>query len=83
MQARRKRNPLLCRDGDASPSDPKFDAVVDKIAAREAQFIKGLREYTPMVETYIQNMRPDKDLGQVPISDEYFLEQDPVRAGSE
>jgi len=47
--------------------------VVDKISAQETLFVKNLKEYTPMVETYIQNMRPDADLGQVPISDEYFL----------
>src|SRR5664279_5421098 len=54
-------------------SDPKFDVVVDKISTRELLFVKNLREYSPMVETYIQNMRPDKDLGSVPISDQYFL----------
>ena len=54
-------------------SDPKFDLVVDKITARETQFIKSLREYSPMVETYIQNMRSDNDLGSVPASDQYFL----------
>src|SRR5664279_1205319 len=54
-------------------SDPKFDPVVDKISARESLFVKNLREYSPMVETYIQNMRPDKELGSVPISDKYFL----------
>lgn len=26
-----------------------------------------------MVETYIQNMKPDRDMGQVPTSDQYFL----------
>ena len=54
-------------------SDPKFDLVADKISARESLFVKNLRGYSPMVETYIQNMRPDKDLGSVPISDKYFL----------
>jgi hypothetical protein len=54
-------------------SDPQFDLVVDKITTRETAFVKNLREFTPMVETYIQNMRPDKDFGSVPVSDEYFL----------
>jgi hypothetical protein len=56
-------------------SDPKFDMVVDKISVQEGLFVKNLKEYTPMVETYIQNMRSDQDLGRVPISDEYFLGQ--------
>jgi hypothetical protein len=54
---------------------------VDKITAREALVIKNLREYTPMVETYIQNMRPDKELGSVPASDEYFLGRIKLQAG--
>ena len=56
-------------------SDPKFDMVVDKISVQEGLFVKNLKEYTPMVETYIQNMRSDQDLGRVPVSDEYFLGQ--------
>jgi hypothetical protein len=34
-----------------------------------------------MVETYIQNMRSDKDLGSVPASDEYFLGRIKLQAG--
>ena len=56
-------------------SDPKFDMVVDKISVQEGLFVKNLKDYTPMVETYIQNMRSDQDLGRVPVSDEYFLGQ--------
>ena len=58
---------------DSWKSDPQFDMAVDKIVAREALFLKNLAEYSPMVETYIQNMRPDKELGSVPAGDEYFL----------
>ena len=54
-------------------SEPQFDMAVDKITARETLFLTGLKQYSPMVETYIQNMRPDKELGSVPASDEYFL----------
>ncbi|MBV8808324.1 MAG: M48 family metalloprotease [Acidobacteriaceae bacterium] len=62
-------------------TDPKFDLVLDKIANRESQFVKNLRQYSPMVETYIQNMRPDKDLAVVPVSDEYFLGRIKLQAG--
>src|ERR1019366_601610 len=64
-------------------SDPKFDLVVDKITARESLFVKNLREYSPMVETYIQNMRTDKDLGSVPTSDKYFLGRVTLETGVE
>lgn len=50
-----------------------FDQVIDRVMEREAQFNKNLRSYNPIVETYIQNMRPDKELGSVPASDRYFL----------
>ncbi|HEU5403194.1 MAG TPA: M48 family metalloprotease, partial [Terriglobales bacterium] len=50
-----------------------FDQVIERVMEREAQFNKSLRSYNPIVETYIQNMRPDKELGSVPASDRYFL----------
>ena len=50
-----------------------FDQVVDRVTAREQQFVLDLRKYTPLTETYIQNMKPDTDLGAVPDTDKYFL----------
>ena len=41
--------------------------------AREAVIIKTLRERSPIVETYIQNMRPDPVMGQTVDSDAHFL----------
>src|SRR2546427_6097737 len=32
-----------------------------------------MKEYSPLVETYIQNLKPDKELGSVPAGDKYFL----------
>jgi hypothetical protein len=60
-------------DSETLKSDANFDLIVDKIAARENLFVKSLQDYTPIMETYIQNMRTDQNLGPVPISDEYFL----------
>jgi hypothetical protein len=48
-------------------------ALVDRAVAREAVVVKTLRERTPIVETYIQNMRPDPVMGQAPDSDLHFL----------
>jgi hypothetical protein len=57
-----------------APQQPvSFDQVMDRVMEREAQFVNTMRNYTPIVETYIQNMQPDKELGAVPRSDEYFL----------
>ncbi|WP_263383834.1 hypothetical protein [Granulicella arctica] len=47
--------------------------LIDKSIVREKDVIKALKERTPLVETYIQNMRPDKALIQVPESDQHFL----------
>jgi hypothetical protein len=49
------------------------NALVDKAVAREAVVIKALKQRSPIVETYIQNMRPDPVMGQVPDSDVHFL----------
>src|SRR6185369_2683593 len=57
----------------AAPPAASFDQVIDRTMEREAQFVNNLRNYNPMVETYIQNMKADKELGAVPASDRYFL----------
>lgn len=56
-----------------APQPSSFDQVMDRVMEREAQFVKNLRTYNPIVETYIQNLKPDKELGAVPQSDRYFL----------
>lgn len=50
-----------------------FDQVVDRITDREHATLQELRKYAPVVETYIQNLRPDSDFGAVPEKDTYFL----------
>jgi hypothetical protein len=47
--------------------------LIDQAIAREKEVIKTVRERAPLVETYIQNMRPDDVLGQAPESDQHFL----------
>ncbi len=48
-------------------------ALIDKAVLREKEVIKTVRERAPLVETYIQNMKPDPVLSQVPVSDQHFL----------
>ena len=45
----------------------------DRIFYQEAKLVEMMHKFTPMVETYIQNLRSDKELGSVPDSDKYFL----------
>lgn len=52
---------------------PAQNALIDKAIVREKEVIKVVKERAPLVETYIQNMRPDPELLQVPESDQHFL----------
>lgn len=47
--------------------------IVDKIAAQERAEMQLLRQYSPLVETYIQNLRPDEQGGVALDTDKYFL----------
>jgi hypothetical protein len=49
------------------------DQVLDRVVANEQRLYGQMRNYSPLVETYIQNLKPDKDLGTVPAGDKYFL----------
>ena len=49
------------------------DQVIDRMIEREQALVKNLDSYDPVVETYLQEMRPDQQLGSVPDSDRYFL----------
>ena len=48
-------------------------ALVERAVAREKVLIKNIQQRTPLVETYIQDTRPDVKLYQVPVSDSYTL----------
>jgi len=47
--------------------------AIDKIVAQEQAEAGLLRRYAPLVETYVQYLRPDKQLGAAPSRDKYFL----------
>ncbi|HEY2456424.1 MAG TPA: M48 family metalloprotease [Candidatus Acidoferrum sp.] len=58
----------------AAADQPRtMDQVVDRIVNNEQHLYGQIRNYSPLVETYIQNLKPDKDLGQIPAGDKYFL----------
>ncbi|HVO57532.1 MAG TPA: M48 family metalloprotease [Dongiaceae bacterium] len=50
-----------------------MDEAVDRIVNNENHLYGNLKNYAPLVETYIQNLKPDKELGYVPAGDKYFL----------
>jgi Peptidase family M48 len=58
----------------ASAAASSFDQVVDRAVEREHFFMAQMKQLHPLVETYLQNLKEDKDLGApVPASDVYFL----------
>ncbi len=56
-----------------SPAPTTMDQVVDLFIQREHALIKMLSKRTPIVETYLQNLSADPQLGPVPSADHYFL----------
>jgi hypothetical protein len=50
-------------------------ALIDRAIVREHAVVAAVKERSPLVETYIQNMRPDPVLTQYPVSDRYFLDR--------
>jgi hypothetical protein len=68
---------LAARDAASQPAAGaanSFDQVVDRAVEREHFFIAQMKQLHPLVETYLQNLSQDKDLGvPTPVSDVYFL----------
>jgi hypothetical protein len=66
-----------CLAATASPKpadQPRtMDDVIDRVITNENRATQQIRQYSPLVETYIQNLKPDKDLGYAPAGDKYFL----------
>ncbi len=67
--------------GQGQPSPPQtslappttMNQVVDRVIMREKDLIKFLSLRTPIVETYLQNLTQDPQLGPIPQDDHYFL----------
>lgn len=59
--------PALAEEGS------RLDQVLDEIVANERDLGVALEQYQPLVETYIQTVKPDTTLGSVPIKDNYFF----------
>ncbi len=55
------------------PLTAEQSALVDRAIAQEKVLIQAIRKRTPLVETYIQNTKPDIKLYMVPVEDQYML----------
>jgi Peptidase family M48 len=50
-----------------------MEEVVKRVVDNENHMYGRMKQYSPLVETYIQNLKPDKELGATPAGDRYFL----------
>jgi hypothetical protein len=50
-----------------------MEEVIDRVITNENRANQQIKQFSPLVETYIQNLKPDKDLGYAPAGDKYFL----------
>ena len=57
----------------ADSPNSALDQIVDRIVSTEQSEMNALKPFSPLVETYIQNLRGDNNLGAVPAGDRYFL----------
>ena len=57
------------------------DQAIDRITAREREQVATFRRFSPIIETYIQEMKSDKDMGAIPVKDHYFLGQADLSKG--
>jgi hypothetical protein len=55
------------------PLTQQQKALITQAMAREQATLKAIEKDTPVVQTYIQNLRPDPVLYQVPVSDNYSI----------
>jgi len=78
---------LSNRDTTAQPATTaaaSFDQVIDRAVEREHFFMAQMRQLHPLVETYLQNLKEDKDIGAaVPESDLYFLGRLDMTSGTD
>ena len=66
----------IAAEAAPKPADQQprtMEDVIDRVITNENRSVQQIRQYSPLVETYIQNLKPDKDLGYAPAGDKYFL----------
>jgi hypothetical protein len=67
--------PKLASLSATSAAPATIDEAIDRIILREKIEIAAIKKQTPIVQTYIQEVKLDKDSGTIPQRDHYFLGQ--------
>jgi hypothetical protein len=57
----------------ADPGTTRMDQVLDAAIANERELAATLEAHRPVVETYVQTVKPDPVMGSVPVRDSYFF----------
>jgi len=57
----------------AEPGSTGLEQVLDRVFAQEQGMLDRLMNYEPLVETYLQTVKPNGVEGLTPVSDRYFL----------
>jgi hypothetical protein len=70
--------------GLSNPPPTSFNDVIDRVAQREHFFVAEMRHMHPMVETYLQYLKNEKDsTNATPVKDNYFLGRMDMNDGPE
>lgn len=56
-----------------SASAANLKQLISSVIDREKKLLQTIAKYTPMVETYLQNLELHDELGAVPTADKYFV----------
>ena len=62
-------------DQQVPQSVGSLDEFIERMIAREHDEIAAFAQYSPIIETYLQEVTPNKAMGTVPKTDFYFLGQ--------
>ena len=66
-------NQTQAQSGSANASPVvTVDEAIDRVIAREHDEIATIRRFSPVIETYIQDMKTDKEMGAIPVRDHYY-----------
>ncbi len=57
----------------ATVSSEAFDRVLDRVVERERSLVTQMQHLHPLVETYIQSLKNNRNHDVVPVADGYFL----------
>ncbi len=57
----------------ALPSATTLNDVIDRVVQREHLFMAQMRHLHPMIETYLQDLKNDREGDTTPVKDQYFL----------